>query len=168
MGCRENIETVKSTKPLSILVADDTRELKALITGWLEEAGHSATGASNGREVIELAKQQVFDLLVTDILMPDGDGWEAIAEVHRLHPHTRILAISGGARQMPAGAVLRIAHRAGALGFLAKPFSRPEFLDAVASVMSRRKPQSAAGTGRESYSLPLRAVRRAESGTPKA
>jgi FixJ family two-component response regulator len=40
---------------------------------------------------------------------------------------------------MPASAVLRVAQRAGAIGFLAKPFSRPEFLDAIDAVMSRRR-----------------------------
>src|SRR5215204_1454970 len=110
MGCRENTSPVKTAKSWSILVADDTLELKTLITGWLQEAGHITVGASNGRQIMQLVRQQSFDLLVTDILMPDGDGWEAIAEVRRLHPHTRILAISGGARQIPAAAVLRIAH----------------------------------------------------------
>jgi CheY-like chemotaxis protein len=68
--------------------------------------------------------------------MPDGDGWDAIAEVHRLHPATRILAISGGAREMPASAVLRVARGAGAVGLLAKPFSRPDFLAAVSRLMA--------------------------------
>src|SRR5687768_15005869 len=118
MGLRERAVTKETNKPLSILVADDTRELQALITGWLEEAGHSVRGASSGRQVVQLAQEHAYDLVVTDILMPDGDGWDAIAEVQRQRPDTRILAISGGAREMPASAVLRIAQRAGALGFL--------------------------------------------------
>jgi CheY-like chemotaxis protein len=138
MGSRQHVAPVASIRPLSILVADDMRELQALITSWLEEAGHSVKGASSGRQLLQQAEEQPFDLVVTDILMPDGDGWNAISEVRRLHPDTRILAMSGGAREMPARAVLRIAQRAGALGFLAKPFSRPTFLDAVASVMARR------------------------------
>jgi CheY-like chemotaxis protein len=139
MGWRPHVAPIVTTRPLSILVADDTRELQALITGWLEEAGHRVSRASNGREVVERTQAEAFDLLVTDILMPDGDGWEAITAVRRQRPDTRILAISGGARQMPASAVLRIAQRAGALGFLAKPFSRPEFLDAVGVVMGRKR-----------------------------
>jgi CheY-like chemotaxis protein len=146
MGCRENFAPGKAAKSWSILVADDTPELKTLITGWLEEAGHTTMGASNGRQIMQLVRQQPFDLLVTDILMPEGDGWEAIAEVHRLHPEMRVLAISGGARQLPASAVLRVAQRAGALGYLAKPFSRPEFLNAVATVMTRRKSSSSTTT----------------------
>ena len=146
MGRRQHVAPVTSSKPLSILVADDTRELQALITSWLEEAGHTVSGASSGREIGQRMQSQGFDLLVTDILMPDGDGWDAIAEVRRQHPGMCILAISGGARQMPASAVLRIAQRAGALGFLAKPFSRPEFLDAVNAVMCRGRSVSRQAT----------------------
>ena len=76
MGCRENIAPVKAGTSWSILVADDTLEVQTLITGWLQEAGHTTVGASNGRQIIQLVQQQSFDLLVTDILMPDGDGWE--------------------------------------------------------------------------------------------
>jgi len=147
MGCRENIAPVKAAISWSILVADDTPELKTLITGWLQEAGHTTKGASNGHQIVQLVRQHSFDLLVTDILMPDGDGWEAIAEVRRLHPEMRVLAISGGARQLPASAVLRVAQRAGALGYLAKPFSRPEFLEAVATVMTRQKSPSSTTVG---------------------
>ena len=132
-----------SLPPLSILVADDTIDLQALITTWLREAGHQVTDASTGREIIELVTTRHFDLLVTDILMPDGDGWDAIATVHRMRPDMRSLAISGGTREMPAHAVLRIAQRAGAIGLLPKPFSRPDFLNAVARVMAGRAETSA-------------------------
>jgi CheY-like chemotaxis protein len=156
MGCTGKLAGAKVVNSWSILVADDTHELKTLITGWLQEAGHTTIGASNGRQIIQLVQQQAFDLLVTDILMPDGDGWEAIAEVQRLQPAMRILAISGGARQLPAGAVLRVAQRAGALGYLAKPFSRPEFLDAVATVMSRRRSSASTVTGASRPAWPTR------------
>ena len=130
---------MKKPPSLSVLVADDTADLLALITAWLEDAGHRVVRAANGREVIALAQQQRFDLIVTDILMPDGDGWDAIAEVQRVAPQTRILAMSGGAREMPANAVLRVARGAGAIGMLQKPFSRPDFFDAVARVMATNR-----------------------------
>lgn len=120
----------------SVLLADDLRDLQALMAMWLEEAGHQVTCASSGREVIEHSARTEFDLLVTDILMPDGDGWKAIAEVQRTRPQMRILAISGGAREMPAHAVLRSVRAAGAIASLEKPFSRPDFIDAVSRVMT--------------------------------
>ena len=122
----------------SILLADDARDLQALIALWLEEAGHRVTRVATGREIIEHVTQTEFDLLVTDILMPDGDGWDAIVTVQRLRPQMRSLAISGGAREMPANAVLRAARAAGALASLEKPFSRPDFFEAVTRVMATR------------------------------
>ena len=122
----------------SVLLADDARDLQALIAKWLEEAGHRVTRVSTGREIVLHAAQTDFDLLVTDILMPDGDGWDAIAAVHRSRPQIRILAISGGAREMPANTVLRAARVAGAIASLEKPFSRPDFLEAVTRVMATK------------------------------
>ena len=111
--------------------------MQALIAGWLEDAGHRVVRVASGREIMARLPQRRFDLLVTDILMPDGDGWEAIAEAHRREPALRILAISGGAREMPASAVLRVARGAGAIELLAKPFSRPAFLAAVSGLMRK-------------------------------
>ena len=127
-----------STEALAILVADDTPDLRDLITMWLEDAGHRVTRAATGHEVVQFVQQHEFDLLVTDILMPDGDGWDAIAEVHRLKPNLRVLAMSGGTREMPANAVLRVARGAGAIGWLKKPFSRLEFYGAVLRVLATR------------------------------
>jgi CheY-like chemotaxis protein len=120
-------------------VAEDTLALQALIAFWLEEAGHVVTRATNGSEILQLMRTQTFDLLVTDILMPGVDGWEAIEAVRRLYPQTRTLAISGGTREMPSKAVLRVALHAGALGFMAKPFSRVEFLEVVARLLAQRR-----------------------------
>lgn len=113
---------------LAVLVADDARDLQVLIASWLTEAGHRVTTANNGRELVAHVQQQAFDVVVTDILMPDGDGWDAIAEVHRLRPSTRVIAMSGGSREMPPSAVLRVARGAGAIAVLQKPFSRLDFL----------------------------------------
>jgi two-component system, chemotaxis family, chemotaxis protein CheY len=123
-------ETVQPDR-LKVLVADDARDLQELITRWLEDEGHHVLGAGNGREIVTLVEKEAFDLVVTDILMPDGDGWDAIAEVHRLRPETRIIAISGGNREMPATAVLRVARGAGAIAVLEKPFNRVEFIAMV-------------------------------------
>jgi CheY-like chemotaxis protein len=120
----------------AVLLAEDLQDLQVLMAMWLEEAGHRVTRASSGRQVIEHAARSDFDLLVTDILMPDGDGWDAIAGVQRSRPQMRILAISGGAREMPANTVLRAARAAGAIASLEKPFSRPDFLEAVVRVMA--------------------------------
>ena len=108
------------------------------MTIWLEEAGHVVTHASNGREALRLVMEKPCDLLITDIVMPDGDGWDAIVALNRTRPNTRILAISGGGKHMPSEVALRVAKGVGADGILKKPFRRAQFLTAVDQVMSRK------------------------------
>ena len=122
---------------LEIVVADDVAEITDLMSHWLEAEGHTVTRASNGREIIELLQKRAYDLLVTDIVMPGIDGWDAILAVSRLRPETRILAISGGGKQMPVDACLRVAKGVGADYVLKKPFRQVEFLAAVTKVVAR-------------------------------
>lgn len=141
---QEQESSSRSGRALTVLIADDARDLQELMSQWLSEAGHTVTCVSNGRDIVRLVQARPFDLLVTDIIMPDGDGWDAIAEVHKLRPETRIIAISGGAREMPAGAVLRAARGVGAVGLLQKPFTRIDLLAAIARITRAPPTRSAA------------------------
>lgn len=127
----------ETAKPLTIAVADDVEAIRELVRVWLESMGHLVATASSGRELLRLVKERTFDLVITDIVMPDGDGWEAILTINRIRPDTRILAISGGGTKMPPDACLRMARGVGADAVLKKPFSRPEFLKAFARVTGR-------------------------------
>jgi CheY-like chemotaxis protein len=122
---------------LEILVADDVEEITKLVGLWLEEAGHAVTHAASGRDVVRCVKDKAFDLVITDIVMPNGDGWDAILAINRMRPATRIVAISGGGNHMPADACLRVAKGVGADRVLKKPFRRTELLDAVEQVTGR-------------------------------
>lgn len=126
-----------AARRLEILVADDVEEIARLVALWLEEAGHAVTHAASGRDVVRLVKTKPFDVVVTDIVMPDGDGWDAILAINRMRPATRILAISGGGNQMPADACLRVAKGVGADRILKKPFQRAQLIDAVEQMMAR-------------------------------
>lgn len=123
-------------RSLQILVADDVEEITKLVALWLEEAGHVVMHASNGREVMRKVKDKPFDVVVTDIVMPNGDGWDAILAINRLRPATRILAISGGGKHMPAEACLRVAKGVGADRVLQKPFQRAQLLQAVEQLVA--------------------------------
>jgi CheY-like chemotaxis protein len=128
---------VPAPRRLEILVADDVAEIAQLVSLWLEEAGHVVTHASNGREIAGLVKNKHFDVVVTDIVMPNGNGWDAILAINRMRPTTRILAISGGGNHMPADACLRVAKGVGADRVLKKPFQRGQLLDAVEQITAR-------------------------------
>lgn len=122
-------------RPLAIIVADDVEEIVHLVGQCLEGAGHVVSYASSGSEVIRLLGRQPCDLIITDVLMPDGDGLDVIFAVKRGNLPTRILTISGGGKYMVAAECLRISQGVGADRVLLKPFNCQQLLEAVAAVM---------------------------------
>ena len=122
-------------KPLSIVIADDLKEIQLLVSHWLGADGHSVACASGGKEVGRLLKEKEYDLVITDMLMPDGDGVEVLTNLKKNRPQARVLAISGGGTYLRAHDVLNVARGFGANGVLHKPFNRAQLLAAVKQVM---------------------------------
>ena len=96
----------------------------------LEAAGHTVVEAGNGLQGIASRQKQYFDLIVTDILMPEMDGVQAIKEIRQLYPRQKIMAIAGGGRVRREGR-LDFAKKVGAEAVLEKPFSDDTFLATV-------------------------------------
>ena len=114
-----------------ILVVDDERDLCQLLKQALEKAGYSVTCVYNGRQAVQqLMMHGPFDLVITDILMPERDGLELIVELRRHYPGTKILAISGGGRIGPS-LYLKEAKELGANALLEKPFTAQQLLLAI-------------------------------------
>ena len=113
-----------------ILVIDDEPEVCELTKLLLEHAGHYAVGVTESRQASRLLEQETFDAVITDMLMPDKDGLEIMAELRRKHPAVRIIASSGGGR-VSSDSYLRIALHSGAHALLSKPFTHEELLACV-------------------------------------
>lgn len=122
------------TKPLSVVVADDVPEIQQLVEHWLSDVGCQVSCASTGNEVAKLVRAHHVDLVITDVIMPDGDGLEVIADLKRAQPAARVLAISGGGNHLPAHDCLKFAKGLGAHAVLLKPFNREQLLEAVTRV----------------------------------
>lgn len=118
-------------KPLAILVVDDHEIMREVICQILEDAGHNVRFAAEGHEALRKLSCAHFDLVVTDIVMPEMDGIELIGELRRRFPATRIIAMSGGGERFPTNDGLAIARRLGAGASLNKPFVADELLNAV-------------------------------------
>jgi CheY-like chemotaxis protein len=125
---------------LSVVIADDVTEIQQLLQEWLRELGCIVTCVSTGREAVRVLKTVHVDLVVTDILMPDGDGLEVIAELKRAQPSTRVLAISGGGNHLRAADCLKLAKGLGAHGVLLKPFNRQQLVEAVTQQIALTRP----------------------------
>ena len=118
-----------------ILVIDDMADVREAIAAVLARAGHAVTEAGNGREGIALLKSRRFDLVITDILMPEQDGTEVIMHLDSLGERPPVLAISGGAAKVPAYIALHLA-RLKADATLMKPFRNAELLDRVEHLLT--------------------------------
>jgi CheY-like chemotaxis protein len=118
------------------LVADDEEEIRALLLHWLVAAGHTVTTVADGKEARKAILQKKFDLVVTDVLMPEADGIQLINDLKGGQPQARILAISGGGRYVESDNCLKIAKGFGAHAAVMKPFSREQLLQGVAEALA--------------------------------
>jgi DNA-binding NtrC family response regulator len=116
-------------KTHKILVVDDERGARMALEVPLRMSGYDVTAATGGREAISLGQGKRFDVVLTDIYMPDITGLEVVREFRRFSPDTKIIAVT-------AQGSLEIAMQAveeGAFDFIAKPFN----IDEVLSIVSR-------------------------------
>jgi DNA-binding NtrC family response regulator len=110
-----------------VLVVDDERGARMALEVPLRLSGYDVMAATGGREAIALGQGKRFDVVLTDIYMPDLNGLEVVREFRRLSPDTKIIAVT-------AQGSLEIAMQAieeGAFDFIAKPFDIDEVLALV-------------------------------------
>lgn len=117
-----------------ILVIEDNDDVREMLRELLEYAGYEVIEAADGPAGISLYRIARADLIITDLLMPQMSGLDAILEVRRDYPDAKIIAISGGGRQDEDG-ILSLARRFGASRTLQKPFRLQEMLEAVQQVL---------------------------------
>jgi len=99
----------------------------------LVRAGHQVRVAGDGTEALDAIQEDggaAFDLVVTDIVMPEKEGLETIMELRRLVPGMPVIAMSGGGRGTPEN-YLRAARMLGAFRTLEKPFDSKELIQAI-------------------------------------
>jgi DNA-binding response OmpR family regulator len=120
-----------------LLVDDDTNLLQSLgriLTLSMTPNQWELVWVTNGRDALQQVALTPYDLVITDILMPEHDGLETIQKLRRAFPTIKIIAISGGGRVGKA-CVLKLATYFGAHWTLAKPFSPEELLVAMRALL---------------------------------
>jgi len=113
-----------------ILVVDDDGAIRGAIRRLLILEGYEVIEAINGREAIEIYREQPTDLVITDIWMPDKDGLEVIRELRQISPGLPMIAMSGGSRRGQLD-FLHHAEAFGACQVLQKPFKIEELVQSV-------------------------------------
>jgi CheY-like chemotaxis protein len=122
---------------LKVLVADDDRLIRTMVSDLLADLGHSVIAASDGAEAVDLARREEPDVLVLDFLMPRLSGLDALALLRREGrdmPAVLLTAISDGTVRQVEGAD-------SAQAILAKPVTRRGLERALARAIRGRAPR---------------------------
>lgn len=134
-------------KSLAVLIADDEESIAALVKLSVEAMGHRATCVGNATAAAAAMARASFDLVITDILMPGGDGLDLIRHVRKHQPGARILAISGGGRVLEWADCLKMATGFGAHFAIMKPFNREGLAKAIEETLARRPEENGPAAG---------------------
>ncbi len=113
-----------------VLIIDDEEDIRSVLKDMLDMSGYEVDTAENGRQAKDLYDKTEYDVVITDIIMPEQDGFEVILDYRNKNQLDRIIAISGGGRTS-AEDYLNIANHFGVSSIFSKP---PNYKDLIAKV----------------------------------
>jgi len=112
-------------EPPTVLIVDDDPQILRLVETMLGARKVNVMVAPRPSAALEICQRQAVALLISDIVMPEMDGTRLAERVLKLQPETRILLISGQAREAPVLSKSRRVH------FLRKPFFPAQLIDCL-------------------------------------
>jgi PAS domain S-box-containing protein len=118
-----------------ILVIDDEEPIAQLLEDALTGAGHTVEIAGSGREGVQLASDTEFDLVLTDLGMPDMSGWEVASKIRAQHPGTPVILVTGWGSTLSHEEV----KRSGVSAVVHKPFEIQELIQTTSAVLGRHR-----------------------------
>ncbi|MDX1775268.1 MAG: diguanylate cyclase [Desulfobulbales bacterium] len=107
---------------MKILLVDDDPAILEILADLMAIFGHEYETAANGIEALEKLKQDLFQIVLTDMMMPDMDGMELLKYISSNYPHIKVIVVTGYDRTFTYTDVIR----AGASDFISKPFNSDE------------------------------------------
>jgi DNA-binding NtrC family response regulator len=105
-----------------ILLADDDQSLRRVIEFTLQEAGYQVDAVGGGADAVQRLREHEYDLVVTDLKMPEVDGLAVLDAARRLQPRAPVVLITAFASVEAAVAAMK----RGAYDYVTKPFNRDE------------------------------------------
>jgi DNA-binding response OmpR family regulator len=132
-AARVNPDRARSILEARVLVVDDEREIRDVLTDYLEGEGCAVTTAVNGHDALESVRRDPPDVILLDITLPGVDGLEVLRRVHRDHPEISILMLT-----RPGDAALaRSALVSGATDYVGKPVTLAHLSHVVSAAVRR-------------------------------
>lgn len=127
-------------QPGQVLLVDDEPGLREAVQAYLEDSGFAVQVASNAQEGWELLQQQTPDVLISDVMMPQVDGYQFLKQVREDVRFKGLPVIFLTARGMTSDRIQ--GYNAGADAYLPKPFDPEELVAIVGNLIDRRASQS--------------------------
>ena len=121
-----------------VLVIDDEAGIQTLLKQTLAAEGYYVRIVGTARHALKLIQDEGFDVVLSDISLPDADGLELVRQISMEFPHIHVIAMSGFMAAIPTARL----HRAGIAATLQKPFTARELLRSLSEL-----PQGAFATG---------------------
>ncbi|MBO9516777.1 MAG: response regulator [Porphyrobacter sp.] len=122
---------------IRILLAEDDEAMRTYLARALEQAGYSVDSVDRGTEAIPLLESQHYDLLLSDIVMPEMDGIELAQRCAEICPGTRVMFITGF-----AAVTLRASREAPKAKMLSKPFHLKDLVLEVERIFEDEKTEA--------------------------
>ena len=121
-----------------ILIADDEYLIRWSLSEALAREGYEVISVENGRKAIEAVRTQRFDFIITDLIMPESDGWEVLQTIHQsqFQPLPRVIVITAHGKDETKKAVLE----KGAWAYVEKPYVIDRIKDMLKEV-SKETPE---------------------------
>ena len=117
-----------------ILVADDEQKIREVIKEYAEYEGHTVYEAVDGMQAVDMAKEQDFDIIIMDVMMPRLDGFSACKEIRKFK-NTPILMLSARTEEYDK----LFGFEMGVDDYVVKPFSPKEVLARINTIIKRNK-----------------------------
>ena len=124
----------RSRRNARVLVVDDEAPVRSMISVTLERQGYDVQQASSGSQAMELLEQGPFDLILTDIVMQDGNGIALLERIHENQPQLPVVMVSA----IHDISVAIDSMRRGAYDYLLKPFEREHLVATVQRALDHR------------------------------
>jgi putative nucleotidyltransferase with HDIG domain len=127
--------SAKARKASRILVVDDEAHVRSMISATLERQGYEVVMASGGREALEAIDHEGFELILTDIVMQEGNGLALLERIHAQNPNLPVIMVTA----IHDISVAIDSMRRGAYDYLLKPFEREHLVATVQRALEHRQ-----------------------------
>ena len=107
-----------SVAPKKILIADDEYLIRWSLSEALQREGYEVLSVEDGKRAIEAIKETLFDFIITDLYMPEMDGWAVLEAARMTLPEARVIILTAHGKE----GFMELATKKGAFAYVEKPF----------------------------------------------